>query len=84
MRLGLVLPDAPERGRKAHLAVELALPPGERLGFHINAIAHGRRRCAVEHPVCEGCPVAEHCVAPERWRYTRRGSEGADRCSSNG
>lgn len=72
VRLGLVPPDAPELGRKAHLAAELALPPGERLGFHINAIAHGRRRCYVERPTCEGCPVAEHCVAPERGRYSRR------------
>jgi endonuclease III len=72
VRLGLVPPDAPELGRKAHLAVELALPPGERLGFHINAIAHGRQRCAVERPSCGGCPVAEHCVAPEQGRYSRR------------
>jgi endonuclease III len=70
--LGLVPRDAPELGRKAHLAVELALPPGHRLGFHINAIAHGRRRCHLERPLCEGCPVAEHCVAPELGRYARR------------
>lgn len=72
VRLGIVPPDAPELGRKAHLAVELALPPGERLGFHINAIAHGRQRCSVERPACGGCPVADHCVAPERGRYSRR------------
>lgn len=77
VRLGLVPPDAPELGRKAHLAVELALPPGERLGFHINAVAHGRRRCTVERPVCAGCPVAGHCVAPEQGRYSRREQSGA-------
>ncbi|NTU80022.1 MAG: hypothetical protein HGA45_11560, partial [Chloroflexales bacterium] len=76
VRLGLVPPDAPELGRKAHLAVELALPPGERLGFHINAIAHGRQRCTIERPACESCPVAEHCVAPERGRYSRREPSG--------
>lgn len=80
VRLGLVPPDAPELGRKAHLAVELALPPGERLGFHINAIAHGRRRCTVERPACNGCPVAEHCVAPERGRYSRRGQAAEPEC----
>jgi hypothetical protein len=54
VRLGLVPPDTPELGRKAHLAVELALPPGERLGFHINVIAHGRQHCHLERPLCEG------------------------------
>lgn len=71
VRLGLVPPDAPELGRKAHLTVELALPPGQRLGFHMNAIAHGRRHCHLERPLCEGCPVSEHCIAPERGRYAR-------------
>jgi endonuclease-3 len=79
VRLGLVPPATPELGRRAHVAVELALPPGERLGFHINAIAHGRARCSVQRPACAGCPVADHCVAPERGRYSRReraGDEG--------
>lgn len=75
VRLGLVPPGTPELGRRTHLAVELALPLGERLGFHINAIAHGRQRCHLERPACEGCPVAEHCVAPERGRYSRRGRD---------
>ncbi len=72
VRLGLVPPETPELGRPAHVAVELALPVGERLGFHINAVAHGRARCHVERPDCDGCPVGEHCVAPERGRYSRR------------
>lgn len=72
VRLGLVPPETPELGRKAHLAIELALPLGERLGFHINAVAHGRQRCHLERPACEGCPVAEHCVAPVWGRYSRR------------
>lgn len=72
VRLGLVPPDTPELGRRAYLAVERALPEGERLGFHINAIAHGRQRCLVARPRCEECPVAAHCVAPERGRYSRR------------
>jgi endonuclease III len=72
VRLGLVPPETPELGRPAHVAVELSLPHGERLGFHINAVAHGRARCHVEHPDCDGCPVLEHCVAPEAGRYSRR------------
>lgn len=72
VRLGLVPPETPELGRHAHIAVELALPVGERLGFHVNAVAHGRARCHVDRPDCASCPMAEHCVAPERGRYSRR------------
>jgi endonuclease III len=72
VRLGLAPPDAPDQGRAAHVALELALPEGARLAFHINAVAHGRRRCHLRRPDCAGCPVAELCQAPERGRYSRR------------
>jgi endonuclease III len=72
VRLGIIPAETPEMGRRAHAAVEAALPQGQRLAFHINAIAHGRQRCHLQRPACEGCPVAEHCVAPERGRYSRR------------
>lgn len=80
VRLGLIAAEMPELGRRAHLAIEGALPAGQRLAFHINAIAHGRARCHLQRPACEGCPVGAHCVAPERGRYSRRelmrGAEG--------
>ena len=72
VRLGLTPPDLPELGRRAHAALQAALPEGERLGFHINAIAHGRARCHLLRPHCEGCPVARVCVAPAHGRYSRR------------
>jgi endonuclease III len=72
VRLGLLAPDVPEMGRRAHVAIEGVLPEGQRLAFHINAVAHGRRCCHLRRPDCEECPVAEHCVAPERGRYSRR------------
>lgn len=72
VRLGLIAPDTPELGRRAHVAVEAALPPGQRLAFHTNAIAHGRERCHLVRPRCEDCPVREFCVAPEQGRYSRR------------
>lgn len=71
-RLGLLRTDIPELGRAVHLAIEQALPVGQRLPFHINAIAHGRQRCALRSPQCEGCPVASYCIAPERGRYSRK------------
>jgi endonuclease III len=72
LRLGLAPSGTPELGRRAHTAIEAALPKGQRLAFHINAIAHGRARCHVERPACQDCPVATYCVAPERGRYSRR------------
>jgi endonuclease III len=72
VRVGLLAPDVPEIGRRAHLVIEGALPEGQRLAFHINAIAHGRHCCHVRRPDCGVCLVAMHCVAPERGRYSRR------------
>ncbi len=72
VRLGLIAAETPELGRRAHLAVEGALPVGQRLAFHINAIAHGRERCHLKRPICDACPVMAYCVAPERGRYSRR------------
>jgi endonuclease III len=77
VRLGLLAPDVPEMGRRTHVALEGALPEGGRLAFHINAVAHGRRRCHLRRPACEGCPVDAHCVAPERGRYSRRAGQAA-------
>jgi endonuclease III len=79
VRLGIVPPATPELGRRAHMTIERAIPDGHRLAFHINAIAHGRRRCHLVRPECDGCPVAEHCVAPERGRYSRRAPAAEDR-----
>lgn len=72
VRLGLLSPEVPEVGRRAHVALEAALPAGQRLAFHINAVAHGRQRCHVRRPDCEACPVAGQCLAPELGRYSRR------------
>jgi endonuclease-3 len=71
IRLGLLPLGTPEMGRRAHVALEQGLPVGQRLAFHINAIAHGRQRCQLERPRCDGCPLTDHCVAPEHGRYSR-------------
>jgi endonuclease III len=72
VRLGLIPASAQELGRQAHIAIERALPSGQRLAFHINAIAHGRQRCHLKQPCCQDCPVAAYCVAPEHGRYSRK------------
>ncbi|HSH78665.1 MAG TPA: hypothetical protein VLA19_09060 [Herpetosiphonaceae bacterium] len=72
IRLGVVPLDAPEIGWRAHIRLEGALPIGERLSFHINAVAHGRQRCFLDRPRCDGCPVVHYCLAPAAGRYSRR------------
>ncbi len=71
VRLAIVSPETPKLGQRAHVAIEQALPPGQRLTFHINAVAHGRQCCLLRRPRCDGCPVAAYCVAPEQGRYSR-------------
>lgn len=78
VRLGLIPAETLELGRRAHVAVEQALPRGQRLAFHINAIAHGRQRCHLERPRCAECSVASYCIAPERGRYSRKERALAD------
>lgn len=78
VRLGLIPSETLELGRRAHVTVEQALPKGQRLAFHINAIAHGRQRCQLERPRCAECPLATYCVAPERGRYSRKERALAD------
>ena len=72
IRLGLLSPETRETGRSPHSSVEQALPEGQRLGFHINAVAHGRQRCLLHRPHCEACPVSTYCVAPQHGRYSRK------------
>jgi len=72
MRLGLISPETPELGRRVHMTIEHAIPAGQRLAFHINAVAHGRQCCHLVRPECADCPVGTQCVVPERGRYSRR------------
>lgn len=58
-RLGLAAEkDSPERTQEA---LESQVPPGDRYAFHINLIAHGRRTCKAQRPLCGECVVAGLC-----------------------
>lgn len=72
VRLGILSAEARETGRSPHISLEHALPGGQHLGFHINAVAHGRQRCSLHRPQCTTCPVADFCIAPQHGRYSRK------------
>ena len=42
-------------------ALEAALPPEDYFSMHVSLIAHGRRTCKAQRPLCGSCPVADLC-----------------------
>lgn len=63
-RVGVVSEDVPYE--RVHEALELAVAPADRYGFHVNAIAHGRALCLAKGPRCLPCPVRTLCRYPRR------------------
>ena len=58
-RLGLV--DRSASGTRTHEVLEQVVPRGDRLDFHVNAVAHGRAVCRARNPKCGECPVRQFC-----------------------
>jgi DNA (cytosine-5)-methyltransferase 1 len=50
---------------RAHTLLPQLIPPKLRKAFHVNAVAHGRRRCFAQHPDCIRCPLASACSEPK-------------------
>lgn len=46
---------------KAHPVMEAIVPAEDHYAFHINLITHGRQICRARSPLCERCPITEHC-----------------------
>jgi endonuclease III len=46
---------------KAHPIMEAIVPPEDYYAFHLNVIRHGREICRARNPLCERCPLTEHC-----------------------
>lgn len=46
---------------KAHPVMEAIVPQQDYYAFHINLIQHGREVCRARNPLCERCPITEHC-----------------------
>lgn len=57
-RLGLRVKKRPDTSQEW---IEAAVPPAQRYGFHVTAVAHGRAVCRPVGPRCEKCCVAKWC-----------------------
>lgn len=58
-RLGLLPIEATPA--RAHAILEAITPRRSVYPFHVNLIAHGRRVCRAQRPLCSTCSVARHC-----------------------
>jgi len=59
-RLGLVPSRA--SAESAHRIMQSLVPPAERLPFHMNLIAHGRKVCKARQPRCGVCVLRKMCL----------------------
>lgn len=46
---------------RAHDIMEAIVPPEDYFAFHIQLIRHGRNTCKARNPLCEECPLKQHC-----------------------
>ena len=46
---------------QAHSTLPTVIPTKSWRTFHINAVAHGRRRCFAKRPICDGCSLDRFC-----------------------
>ena len=59
-RLGLIPPNC--SAEKAHQLLPPIVPKQKAYPFHINLIYFGRKICDARKPLCERCPLTEHCL----------------------
>ena len=59
-RLGLIPPNC--SAEKAHQLLPPIVPEGKAYPFHINLIYFGRQICNARKPLCERCPLTQHCL----------------------
>lgn len=58
-RIGF-LPDTIS-AEKAHPVMESICPPEDYYPFHLQLIQHGRAICRARGPLCDRCPLTQHC-----------------------
>jgi endonuclease-3 len=58
-----------KRADQCHAELEALLAPALRPNFHVSCIAHGRKVCRPNAPLCLSCPLSDYC---EFFRATRR------------
>ena len=59
-RFGLVPPNC--SAEKAHQLLPSLVPKGKSYPFHMNLIYFGRKICNARKPLCERCPLTQHCL----------------------
>lgn len=59
-RLGLIPANC--SAEKAHAELPLIIPEGKAYPFHMNLIYFGRQICNARKPLCEQCPLTQHCL----------------------
>ncbi len=52
---------------KAHHELPLIIPKGKSYPFHMNLIYFGRQICNARKPLCEKCPLTQHCIYYEEY-----------------
>ena len=58
-RLGLIPSNC--SAEKAHQVLPPIVPEGKAYPFHMNLIYFGRQICDARKPLCERCPLTQHC-----------------------
>jgi endonuclease III len=64
-RVGLTVKRRPDTSQDL---IEAAVPPNLRYGFHVNAVAHGRKVCTPRNPKCGRCIISVWCDYFHRYR----------------
>ncbi len=59
-RLGLIPSNC--SAEKAHQVLLPIVPEGKAYPFHMNLIYFGRQICDARKPLCERCPLTQHCL----------------------
>jgi endonuclease-3 len=64
-RLEFAAPNADYNGVRE--ALQSLYNPRDYLSVHLLLIAHGRRYCHAQHPLCNECPINTWCPTRGRW-----------------
>jgi endonuclease-3 len=64
-RLGFAAANADYEA--VRLGLQSLYDPRDYLNVHLLLIAHGRRYCRAQHPLCDECPISAYCPSKGLW-----------------